>query len=76
MPDIPETVALAQPILYLFAFTMVSIVIIFVGVLKYIVDKFIKALELFGGRIMDKLDVIEKKVDHPPVNRRGRRGLT
>lgn len=75
MPDIPESVALAQPILYLFTISNIVIIGIFVGILRWIVSSFIEALKLFGDKIMDKLDTIEDKLDNQPNPRRRRKGF-
>ena len=49
--DIPETVANAQPILYIFAVITFGLVITFLGALKYIVDKFIGTLKDLSAEI-------------------------
>ena len=73
--DIPETVAVAQPVLYLFAFTMLGIVAAFLVTLRYMMDKFTKTqeqiVERLSGEIMGKLNEIDNKIDAQPRRRRG-----
>jgi len=78
MPEVPESVALAQPILYLFIISLCVIVGGFLGMIKWMMGRFLDALETItseiGDDIMDKLDTMDAKLDN--VSSRRRRGLT
>ena len=75
MDTIPESVALSQPILYIFVVYTVVVIGLFVGILRWIVEKFTNSLEKiasqYGGEIMEKLDNIEDKIDRRQPRRRG-----
>ena len=45
MPDIPDSVAAAQPIIYILAVTLVVVLVAFIGLVKWLMDKYVASLD-------------------------------
>lgn len=45
MPPISETAIAAQPILYILAVSLIAIIIIFIGLVKWLMDRYVQSLD-------------------------------
>jgi len=80
--DIPDQVALAQPVLYILGFVLIAILGIFAGLIKWLMDKYVTSLDNVVNKLVLQNDEqlvilrdIQAKVDSPPSDRKPRRRL-
>lgn len=75
IPDIPESVAIAQPILYLFAFTVITIVGGNLWFIKWLASNFLSALSKLNEQSSEQTSLlisIQNSVDDIADNTGGR----
>ena len=54
MPPIPESVALAQPIIYILGALLIGVIIVFVGLIKWLMNQYILSLSAVVHSIVEQ----------------------
>lgn len=54
MPPIPESVAAAQPIIYILSMLLFGVIVVFLGILKWLMDRYVKSLDKIVETVVDQ----------------------